>query len=67
MMHPNGMLRLPSLLEMTGVSRSTIYVWMAQGRFPLSVKLGSRVVAWRYSEVLEWINACAGSSGPHIP
>lgn len=42
---------------MTGLSRSTIYAWMAAGRFPKPVPLGSRLVAWRESDVLSWIEA----------
>ncbi len=48
-------LRLPKVLERTGLSRSTIYVWLEQGRFPRPVSLGARAVGWIESEVDEWI------------
>ena len=48
-------LRLPEVLERTGLSRSTIYVRLEQGGFPRPVSLGARAVGWIESEVDEWI------------
>ena len=48
-------LRLPEVLARTGLSRSTIYVRLDQGRFPRPVSLGARAVGWIESEVDEWI------------
>ena len=48
-------LRLPEVLERTGLSRSTIYVRLEQGFFPRPVSLGARAVGWIESEVDEWI------------
>ena len=48
-------LRLPEVLARTGLSRSTIYVRLEQGRFPRPVSLGGRAVGWIESEVDEWI------------
>ena len=50
-------LRLPEVLARTGLSRSTIYVRLGQGRFPRPVSLGARAVGWIESEVDEWIRA----------
>ena len=48
-------LRLPEVLVRTGLSRSTIYVRLDQGRFPRPVSLGGRAVGWIEAEVDEWI------------
>ena len=48
-------LRLPEVLARTGLSRSTIYVRLDQGRFPRPVSLGGRAVGWIEEEVEEWI------------
>ncbi|MDE0487994.1 MAG: AlpA family transcriptional regulator [Gammaproteobacteria bacterium] len=48
-------LRLPEVQRRTGLSRSTIYVRLDQGRFPKPVSLGARAVGWIESEVDEWI------------
>jgi len=37
-----------------GLSRSTIYAMMADGRFPKPVKLGYRAVGWRSEDLLTW-------------
>ena len=48
-------LRLPEVLARTGLSRSTVYVRLDEGRFPRPVSLGGRVVGWIEAEVDEWI------------
>ena len=48
-------LRLPEVLARTGLSRSTIYVRLEQGRFPKPVSLGARAVGWIEAEVDEWM------------
>jgi len=44
-------LRLPAIKSSTGLSRSTIYLRIAQGVFPKPVSLGGRAVGWPASEV----------------
>ncbi len=48
-------LRLPEVLERTGLSRSTIYARLERKLFPKPVSLGARAVGWIESEVDEWI------------
>ena len=45
------LLRLPAIKTGTGLSRSTIYLRIAQGVFPKPVSLGGRAVGWPASEV----------------
>ena len=52
---PTRFLRLPEVMERTGLSRSTIYVRLAEGRFPRPVALGGRAVGWIEAEVDEWV------------
>lgn len=49
------LIRLPSVIRMTGLARSTIYREIAAGRFPECVKVGARASAWLESEVQDWI------------
>jgi prophage regulatory protein len=49
-------LRLPAVVVVTGISRSSIYVLMERGSFPRPVKLSERCVGWVESEVQEWIS-----------
>jgi prophage regulatory protein len=48
-------LRLPTVKARTGLSRSSIYLFISQGAFPKSIALGDRAVGWIESEVDEWI------------
>ena len=47
------MLRLPEVRDITGVSRSSIYKWMDEGKFPPSRQLGERAIAWDSREIAE--------------
>ena len=49
------LIRLTQVMECTGLARSTVYKFMAEGQFPKPVKLGVRMVAWVESEIQEWI------------
>ena len=49
-------IRLKDVITLTGLSRSTIYLRMVQGKFPKKINLGSRAVGWISSEVNEWID-----------
>lgn len=50
-------LRRPEVEARTGLSRSTIYLWIQQGGFPKPVALGARLVGWRESDVTAWLEA----------
>ena len=47
--------RLPDVKAQTGLSRSTLYAMMAEGRFPKPMKLGERAVGWSESEIATWL------------
>ena len=51
----------------TGLSRSTIYVRLEQGRFPRPVSLGARAIGWIESEVDEWIRGSRSRRGVGMP
>lgn len=63
----NNLLRLPAVMERTGLARPTVYLRAKQGLFPRPVKLGSRMAAWPENEVAA-INAAriAGKSDDEI-
>lgn len=52
-----NMLRLQELIKKTGLSRSSIYRYVAKGNFPQPVQLGERTIAWVESEVDDWLMA----------
>ena len=54
---PRKILRLPIVMDRTGLSRSTVYQRVTEGKFPRPVSLGARTVGRIEAEVEEWI-AC---------
>jgi len=49
-------LRRKQVEQRTGLSRSTIYLRIAQGTFPKAISLGARAVGWVDSEVDAWLS-----------
>ena len=60
-------LRLPSVRERTGLSRSSIYLRISEGRFPRPISLGERAVGWLESEITEWVNRRIEASRQDLP
>jgi prophage regulatory protein len=58
------LLRLKTVLLITGLARSTIYRMIAEHTFPAPVKIGKRAVAWREEDVLQWSEARPSASAP---
>ena len=52
-----AILRLPAVKARTGLSRSTIYLRIAQKNFPKPISLGPRCIGFVESEVEDWIKA----------
>ncbi len=50
-------IRLKTVVEITGLARSTVYSYIAKGIFPKPISLGGRCVGWVESEVHAWIQA----------
>lgn len=50
-------IRLPELLQITGLSSASVYRWIAEGRFPAAIRLGKNSVGWRASAVEAWIES----------
>jgi prophage regulatory protein len=48
---------LKVVMAKTGLSRSTLYAYIAAGAFPTQWRLGKRRVAWFASEVRNWITS----------
>lgn len=47
----DGLLRLPDVLAAVGVAKSTWFAGIAAGRYPKSVRIGRRSVAWPRSAI----------------
>ena len=52
-----GYVRLPGVLSVVPVSRSTWLNWVKAGKAPKPVKLSERTTAWRVGDIRAFINA----------
>ncbi|WNC70913.1 AlpA family transcriptional regulator [Thalassotalea psychrophila] len=55
-------LRLPAVIELTGLSRSSIYLRMKNQIFPQSISLGDRAVGWLEEDINQWLERCIVAS-----
>lgn len=60
-MNAQKILRLPMVVNLTGLSRSTIYAMLKNGKFPQSVKLGTRSVGWYEADIQSWLASLQAS------
>ena len=56
MKDPNRILRLPEVIRVSGLARSTIYTQMEQKTFPAPIRLGARSVGWLEREIQAWLD-----------
>ncbi|EAC1471470.1 AlpA family transcriptional regulator [Escherichia coli] len=56
-------MRLPEVIHVCGLSRSTIYDLISRDAFPAQISLGGKNVAWLASEVSTWMNERIAARG----
>lgn len=57
-----AVLRLPDVIQRTGLSRSTIYARIKSGHLTPPLKLGARAVGWLSSDIDEFIDSLVTTS-----
>lgn len=55
MSDPDRIIRLNTVLERTGLSRSTIYRKIAEGTFPSQLRISVHGAGWRESDINRWV------------
>ncbi|MBJ3763831.1 AlpA family phage regulatory protein [Maribius pontilimi] len=55
MSDPDRIIRLNTVLDRTGLSRSTIYRKIAEGTFPAQLRISVHGAGWRESEISRWV------------
>lgn len=53
-------IRLRTVLDRTGLSRSTVYRKIAEGTFPSQVRISMHGAGWRESAINRWIEDPVG-------
>ena len=60
-------LRLPEVLHLCGISRSSLYEMVARETFPPPVRISARSVGWRAHDIHKWIDSRPPATGPSRP
>ena len=53
----HGMGRAKDILPFLPFSKTTLFEWSKDGRFPAGKKLSPTMTAWSYADVHEWLNS----------
>jgi prophage regulatory protein len=53
---PEKLLRLPAVMAIVGLQKSSIYDGQKNGTFPPSIKISRRAVCWTESSITAWVN-----------
>lgn len=56
---PESLLKLQTVIEVTGMSESTIKRRISDGSFPKPIRLGTRCVRWVAGQVSDWLRSQA--------
>lgn len=48
-------IKLPEVIEYTALSRSSIYAYIQQNKFPAPIRLGKRAVGWSMEAIQKWV------------
>lgn len=51
-----GFLRLPQILRLIPIGKSTWWSWVACGKAPPAVKLGAKTTAWRAEDIYKLLD-----------
>ncbi|HAL67334.1 helix-turn-helix transcriptional regulator [Pseudomonas fulva] len=60
------LLRLDEVLHVTGMGRNTVYRRIREGTFPKQVKIGPNSVAWRQSDITQWMTSLTPSDDQSV-
>lgn len=61
-----SLLRLPEVVQITGLAKATIYQKVSTQSFPPPIKLSERASAWIASEVEQWVQQRIADSRPDV-
>ena len=50
-----ALLRINKVVDLVGLTRTSIWRLEQAGKFPKRIKIGERAVAWDSGELLEWV------------
>lgn len=55
MTNSEQLLRIAEVSHFTSLAKSTINLWVAQGKFPKPITLSPTIKVWRSQQIMDWI------------
>ena len=52
-----NLLKLPEVIEITALSKTTIYRQLGMGAFPIPIRVGLRAIRWHAHEIQDWVDS----------
>ncbi len=50
----SNFLRIKDVMKKTGIAKSTIWLWVSEGKFPKPIKLSPRITVWDEISIEQW-------------
>jgi len=63
---PDQLLRITEVSRLTSLAKSTINLWVAQGKFPKPITLSPTIKVWRNQSLLDWIEQQSNNSSINL-
>jgi len=51
----SNFLRITEVMKMTGIAKSTIWLWVREEKFPQPIKLSPRITVWEEEKIFSWM------------
>ena len=61
----NQLLRIQEVSDLTSLAKSTINLWVTQGKFPKPTLLSQTVKVWRLEQINNWIEGISNRPSSH--
>ncbi len=61
---PDQLLRITEVSRLTSLAKSTINLWVAQGKFPKPLTLSPTIKVWRNQSLIDWIKVQSENESP---
>jgi prophage regulatory protein len=55
--HVNQFIRIHEASNLSSLGKSTIRLWVAQGKFPEPISLSATIKVWRKKDIEDWIDS----------
>lgn len=55
--HTERLVRIQNVMYLTGLAKSTIWLFVKKGKLPSPIKLSHRVTVWKESEILNYLDS----------